>query len=74
MIQTLYLSAIGLSLFFTTPLLEFHATHVHYGRGDLVDIILLLLGEAQHVEGLLLQEKASLETSIPSTFSRQRTS
>lgn len=53
----MYFSAIGFSLFFTTPLLEFHATHVHDGRGDLVDVILLFLGEAQHVEGLLLLKR-----------------
>lgn len=69
-----YLSAVSLGLFLTTPLLELHAAHVHYSRGDLVDVILLLLGEAQHIEGLLLQEEALLKTLVTPTFSRQRTS
>jgi hypothetical protein len=34
-------------------LLELHATHVHDGGGDLVDVILLFLGETQNVEGIL---------------------
>lgn len=42
------------SLFFATTLLEFHATHVHDSGGDLVNIFLFLLGEAQDIEGLLL--------------------
>lgn len=41
------------SLLLATTLLELHATHVHDSGGDLVDILLLLLGEAQDVEGLL---------------------
>ncbi|KZC14948.1 Cytochrome b5-related protein [Dufourea novaeangliae] len=42
------------SLFFTTPLFEFHTTHVHDSSGDFVDVVLLFLGEAQHIESLLL--------------------
>lgn len=52
-----YLCTVGLGLLFTTPLLELHTTHVHHSSGDLVNIVLLLLGEAQHVEGLLSFEK-----------------
>lgn len=48
-----FLSAIGFGLFFSTSLLEFHSTHVHYGGSNFVDVILLLLGETQDVEGLL---------------------
>lgn len=48
------LNTVSLSLLLTTPLLELHATHVHDSGGDLVDVVLLLLGEAQHVKGLLL--------------------
>lgn len=50
------LSSVSLSLFLATPLLEFHTTHVHDGGGDLVDVVLLFLGEAQDVEGLLYGE------------------
>lgn len=50
---TSLLNTIGLSLLLATPLLELHATHVHDSGGDLVDVVLLLLGEAQHIEGLL---------------------
>lgn len=42
-----------LSLLLATTLLELHATHVHDSGGDPVHILLLLLGEAQNVEGLL---------------------
>lgn len=45
---------------------------MHNGRGDLVDIVLLLLGEAQHVEGLLLSEERLRQTSARPSFSRQR--
>lgn len=48
------LLAVLLSLLLATTLLELHATHVHDSGGDLVHILLLLLGEAQDVEGLLL--------------------
>lgn len=48
-----YVSTIGLSLFLATPLLELHTTHVHDSGGDLVYVVLLLLGETQDVEGLL---------------------
>lgn len=47
------LFAVLLSLLLATTLLELHATHVHDSGGDLVHILLLLLGEAQNVEGLL---------------------
>lgn len=65
------LSAIGLGLFLTTPLLELHATHVHDGRGDLVDVILLLLSEAQHVEGLLLSGETSLNHRLGELFASE---
>lgn len=52
-----YLCAIGLGLLLSTPLLELHTTHVHHSGGDLVDVVLLLLGETQHVEGLLSFEE-----------------
>ncbi|OAD59362.1 hypothetical protein WN48_09193 [Eufriesea mexicana] len=45
------------SLFFATPLFELHATHMHDSGGDLVDVILFLLSEAQYVEGLLQVSK-----------------
>lgn len=45
--------AFSLSLLLTTTLLELHATHVHNSGGDLVHVELLLVGEAQDVEGLL---------------------
>ena len=48
-----YLCPVGFRLFLATSLLELHTTHVHDRSGDLVNIVLLLLGEAQHVEGLL---------------------
>lgn len=41
------------SLLLATTLLELHATHMHDSGGDLVHILLLLLGEAQDVESLL---------------------
>lgn len=50
---SVYLCAISFSLFFATPLLELHASHVHDGGCDLVDVILLFLGETQNVESLL---------------------
>lgn len=62
-VQSSYLSAIGFSLFLTTPLLELHATHVHDSCGDLIDVVLFLLSEAQYVEGLLLAEKIPLDVS-----------
>jgi hypothetical protein len=49
-----FFGAVSFSLFFATPLLELHATHVHDRGGDLVDIVLLILSETQDVEGLLL--------------------
>lgn len=48
-----YLSSISFSLFFTTPLFELHTTHVHDSGGDAIDVILFILGEAQHIEGFL---------------------
>lgn len=48
------LGTVGFSLFFATLLLELHTTHVHDGGGDSVDVVLLILGEAQDVESLLL--------------------
>jgi len=48
-----FLFTILLSLLLATTLLELHATHVHDSGGDPVHILLLLLGEAQDVEGLL---------------------
>jgi len=48
------LLAVLLSLLLATTLLELHATHVHDSGGDPVHVLLLLLGEAQDVEGLLL--------------------
>ena len=48
-----YDHAVSFSLLFATSLLELHATHVHDGGGDLVDVILLFLGETQNVEGIL---------------------
>lgn len=52
-----YLCSVGFRLFLATSLLELHATHVHDSSGDLVNIVLLLLGEAQHVKSLLLLGK-----------------
>lgn len=52
-IQYTNLRAVSFSLFLTTPLLELHATHVHYSGGDLVYVVLLFLGETKDVEGLL---------------------
>jgi membrane protein CcdC involved in cytochrome C biogenesis len=49
-----YLGTVTFSLLFTTSLFELHATHVHYRGSDSVDVVLLLLGETQNVEGLLL--------------------
>jgi hypothetical protein len=48
--------AIGFSLFLATSLFELHGTHVHDSGGDLVDVVLLLLCEAQDIEGLLFVE------------------
>lgn len=48
-----FLLTVLLSLLLATTLLELHATHVHDSGGDPVHIFLLLLGEAQNVEGLL---------------------
>lgn len=48
-----HLHTISFSLFLTTSLLEFHASHMHDSGSDLVDVILFLLGEAKNVEGLL---------------------
>lgn len=53
-----YVSAISLSLLLTTPLLELHATHMHDGGSDLVDVGLVLSAESQDVERLL-QDKDS---------------
>jgi len=35
---------------------------MHDGRSDLVDVVLFFLGEAQHIEGLLLLKEASLKS------------
>lgn len=48
-----HLCSISFSLFFTTSLFEFHATHVHDRGSDFVDIVLLLLGETEDIEGFL---------------------
>jgi len=48
-----FLFTVLLSLLLATTLLELHATHMHDSGGDPVHILLLLLGEAQDVEGLL---------------------
>lgn len=48
------LGAVGFGLLFAAALLECHTAHVHDGRGDLVDILLLFTGEAQDIESLLL--------------------
>lgn len=53
MYRDIYLNTVSLGLFLTTPLLELHASHVHDRGGDFVDVVLLLLGETQDVEGLL---------------------
>lgn len=47
------LGAVGFSLFFTTPLFELHATHVHDAGSDLVDVVLFFLGETEYIESLL---------------------
>lgn len=49
-----YGQAFGFSLLFATPLLEFHGAKVHDTGSDLVNVLLLSLGEAQDVEGFLL--------------------
>lgn len=77
-----YRCAIGFGLFFATSLLEFHGTHVHYGGGDLVDVVLFFLGETKNVEGLLYFRNAyslifgiysvTLTTIIPKLRQRKR--
>lgn len=62
------LSAVSLSLFLTTPLLELHASHVHDGGGDLVYVILLGLGEAQNVEGLLLGHRDCVSFGLAEVY------
>lgn len=48
-----YLGTVGFGLFFTTTLLELHATHVHDGSGNLVNVVLFFFGKTEHVESLL---------------------
>lgn len=57
MVQVSNLLSIGFSLFFATALLELHASHVHDGSGDLVDVIFFLLCETEYVESFLYQKK-----------------
>lgn len=47
------LHAIGFALFLAGTLLELHAANVHDRGGDLVNVVLLLLSEAEHIEGFL---------------------
>lgn len=46
-------SAVSFSLLLSGPLLELHLTKVHNGASTLVHTVLLLLGKAQNVEGIL---------------------
>lgn len=48
-----YLGTVGFGLFFTATLLELHATHVHNGSGNLIDVVLFFFGKTEHVERLL---------------------
>lgn len=48
-----FFDTVGFSLFFTTPLLELHATHVHDSGRDSVHVLFLFQGETQNIEGLL---------------------
>lgn len=64
MLLDTYSSAIGFSLFFTTPLLELHGTHVHYRGSNFVDVIFFFLCEAQDIEGLLLDRNYMLKSSF----------
>lgn len=69
------LDTVSLSLLLATPLLELHASHVHDSGGDLVDVVLLLLGEAQHVESLLCRvegDGVSQKTRLVSSFLKWR--
>lgn len=49
-----YFCAVGFSLFLTTTLFEFHATHMHNSGGNLVDIVLFFFGKSEYIESLLL--------------------
>lgn len=51
--QTPTFRAIRLSLLLSLLLFEFHISKVHDGTGQLVNGVLLLWSEAQHVKGIL---------------------
>ena len=50
----LTLSAVGLCLFLSLLLLEGHDSVMHHCASELVDVLFLLLTEAQDVNGVLL--------------------
>jgi hypothetical protein len=54
-----HLSTVSFGLLLATSLLELHLTHVHDSTDDLVDVQLLLSGEAQDVEGFLFTSRQS---------------
>lgn len=47
-------SAISLCLLFTLLVLELHVAIVHDGTSQLINAVLLLLSEAQHIKGILI--------------------
>lgn len=51
--QQYYLSAIGLGLLLTTPLLKLHLSHVHDTGGELVHVLYFRFVEAQNVKSVL---------------------
>jgi len=59
-ILILTFSPISLGLFLSLLLLELHVAKVHDGTSQLVDAVLLLLGEAQHIERFLQQIYSAL--------------
>ena len=46
-----YFGAVSFRLLFATLLLELHLAELHHRGDDVVDVVLLLLGEGKHVEG-----------------------
>lgn len=60
----LALCAIGLSLLLTLLLLELHVTMVEHSTSHFVDAHLLLTGEAQNVNGVLVLKGSHYYLSI----------
>jgi len=59
-----YRRAVSFSLFLTPPLLEFHFSHVHNSRNDLVNVLFFLLRETKDIKSFLYQIKPEHQSKV----------